>query len=178
MQVVAPYLDDATTLARWIAGNRADAEDIAQEAAIRALNSIGQFRGGSGRAWLLAIVRNTALTWLTRNRPKAMMSTIEDAEHDVADPAADPEASTIAKADAEMVQRAIAALPMSYREIIVLREMEQLSYQEIATVTGLPIGTVMSRLSRARGRLMALLAESGHGGDNVRAFKRAGEGKA
>ena len=156
-EVVLPHLGDALTLARWLTGSRADGEDVVQDASLRAFGAIGSFRDGSPRAWVLTIVRNTAFSWLRKNRPKIELVTSDDSVFEQAAPglfdngaAASPEAALIAKADAAMVQDAIAALPIAYREIIVLREIEDLSYREISAVTSLPIGTVMSRLSRAR----------------------------
>lgn len=178
MEVVASNLDDGLSLARWLTGSKDDADDVTQEAAIRAFKAIGSFHGTSGRAWFLAIVRNTAFSWVKRNRPALIVAVDDEAQAEWPDPAPDPEAAAISKADQDMVRRAIDALPLAYREVIVLREIEQLSYQDIATVTELPVGTVMSRLSRARGRLMALLAEGGPSVDNVRALRRGGEGTA
>ena len=160
--MVLPHLDDALSLARWLTGSVADGEDVVQDAAIRAFNALPTFHDGNPRAWVLAIVRNTAFSWLRKNRPKALIVT--DEEFEAAGQEASlrpdqpgPEAALIAKADAKSVQDAIAALPLTYREIIVLREIDDLSYREIAEVTGLPIGTVMSRLSRARGLLIQKL---------------------
>ena len=168
-EVVLPYLGDALSLARWLTGNLADGEDVVQEAAIRAFAAIGSLRDGSPKAWLLTIVRNTAFSWLRKNRPKALLVTddetiferAQDNGLDHRQPSS-PEAALIAKADSVSVQSAIAALPIAYREIIVLREIDDLSYREIAEVTGLPIGTVMSRLSRARALLLQRLAAAGH----------------
>ena len=166
LEVVAPHLDDALTLARWLTGNVSDAEDVVQEASIRALAGIGSLRDGHPRAWLLAIVRNTAYTWLAKNRSKKLIVTDDERVFEQAGQAdggvPSPEAAVIARADAQRLREAIEALPLPYREIIVLREIEDLSYQDIARITQLPIGTVMSRLSRARGRLMEALA-SDHG---------------
>ncbi len=159
-----PHLNDALSLARWLTGNLADGEDVLQEAAIRAFTAIASYRDGSPKAWLLAIVRNTAFSWLRKNRPKALLVTDDDsifeqaqADSPLSCKSLSPEAAVIAKADAKAVQDAIAALPIAYREMIVLREIDELSYREISDVTGLPIGTVMSRLSRARGLLMQRL---------------------
>jgi len=182
MEIVAPALDDALSLARWLTGNATDAEDVVQEAAVKALRGIDGYQGGSPRAWVLTIVRNTAMTWLARNRSKLVVLADEDAllERETADPAADPEATLIARADAALVHSAIAALPLSFREIIVLREVEQLSYQEIAAITALPVGTVMSRLSRARGKLAQALgahcADKDADKDSASARRRAGDG--
>ncbi len=162
--VVLPHLDDAFTLARWMTGNRTDAEDVVQEACLRAFKGLDGFSGGSGRPWLLAIVRNTALTWLAKNRPKAMITTddleaMERAMPAEAETPASPEAAFLARVEAERLEAALAALPLPYRETIVMREINGSSYREIAAITAVPIGTVMSRLARARALLLRLLAE-------------------
>lgn len=160
-EVVLPHLDDALSLARWLTGNIADGEDVVQDACIKAFNAIGSFRDGNPRAWLLAIVRNTAFSWLRKNRPRALIVTDDDAVFEAAAPGGfegnsqlSPEASLIAKTTAQTLHAAIAALPITFREILVLREIDEFSYRDIAEVTGLPIGTVMSRLSRARALLV------------------------
>ena len=164
-EVVLPHLGDALSLARWLTGNLADGEDVVQEAAIRAFNAIDTFRDGSPRAWVLTIVRNAAFSWLRKNRPKALVVTDDDNVFESADLTntggpQSPEAALIAKADGEFLQSAIAALPLTFREVLVLREIDGLSYREIAEVVSLPIGTVMSRLSRARKLLIAAIAKS------------------
>jgi RNA polymerase sigma factor (sigma-70 family) len=155
--VVMPHLDDAYALARWLAGNNADAEDIVQEACLRALRGLDQYAGGNARAWLLAITRNTAFTWLARNRPKALLVTEDIEALAPADGAPTPEEALIAKADAAAIERSIGALPPPFKETLVLRDINGLSYREIAEITGVPLGTIMSRLARARGLLMATL---------------------
>jgi RNA polymerase sigma factor (sigma-70 family) len=164
-RVVLPHLDDAYNLAYWLTGNRADAEDVVQEASLRAFRAIQRFAGGSAHAWVLSIVRNTAYSWLRKNRPSAVV-TVEDLDtFEIAlarpgDPDADtPESALIAQTDAECLRAAIAALPTPFRETLVLREIEGLDYREIAEVTEVPIGTVMSRLARARGRVIATIGE-------------------
>ena len=161
---VLPHLGDAYSLARWITGNRADAEDVVQDACLRAFRAIGSFSDGDGRAWVLTIVRNTAYTWLRKNRPSAVLAVedleaVETAQAILGDPDREtPETKLIADADAASLHAAIAALPTPYRETIILRDSQELSYREIAAVTGVPIGTVMSRLARARRRVIATLA--------------------
>ena len=163
--VVLPHLEDAYALARWLAGDRTDAEDICQEACLRAFRAIGSFAGGSGsaRAWLLTIVRRTAYSWLEKNRLRAQIA-IDDlnpGERALAERGGDwdalntatPEKELIAKADAARLEAAIAALPLEFRETFVLRDIQGLEYREIAEVTATPLGTVMSRLARARRRL-------------------------
>ena len=160
--VVLPYLGDAYALARWIARNDSDAEDIVQEACLRAYRGISGFGDVNARGWVLSIVRNTAYTWLKKHRDPKLVA-VENVE-DVADAATDwdqgpaaPDAGLIERADAARLEAAIAALPDEFRETLVLRELQGLDYRAIAEVTGVPIGTVMSRLARARRRLMALL---------------------
>lgn len=161
--VVLPHLDDAFTLARWITGNPADAEDVVQEACLRAFRAIGSFSGGSARAWVLTIVRNTAYTWLRKNRPTALvvvedLEAVENAQTTPGNPDVEtPETVLIAEADAARLAAAVAALPSPFRETVVLRDLQGLDYREIAAVTGVPIGTVMSRLARGRSRLIAML---------------------
>jgi RNA polymerase sigma factor (sigma-70 family) len=164
--VVFPHLDAAYSLARWLTGNRPDAEDVVQEAPLRAFRAIDGFAGGSARAWVLTIVRNTAYSWLRKNRP-AMVVTVEDLEADEAAhsvpgeaDAETPELALIAKTDVEHLRAAIAALPAPYRETLVLRDIEGLDYREIAQTTQVPIGTVMSRLARARGRLISTIGQA------------------
>lgn len=154
---VLPHLDAAYNLARWLTRNEADAEDVVQEAALRAYKFFGGFRGSDGRAWLLSIVRNTCHTWLRRNRaPELTADAVELDEFSGGD--LNPEAVMMQSADSEALRRALEELPLEFREALVLREFEGLSYKEIAVVTDLPIGTVMSRLARARKRLQQSLA--------------------
>ena len=162
--VVLPHLDAAYNLAHWLTGNRTDAEDVVQDASLRAFRAIHKFAGGNARAWVLCIVRNTACSWLRKNRPTAVvmvedLESVEAAYIRAADPdGKTPEAALIAKSDAECLREAIAALPTPFRETLVLRDIEGLDYREIAEATEVPIGTVMSRLARARGRLIATIA--------------------
>jgi RNA polymerase sigma factor (sigma-70 family) len=157
-EAVMPYLDDAYGLARWIIGNRADAEDVVQEACLRALRGIAGFSGGSSRAWLLTIVRNAAYDWLRKNRSSKVVH-VEDlaaVEH-MAAADNNPEAALIARADAVKLEAAIASLPAAFRDTMVLRDVQGLDYREIAAITGVPIGTVMSRLARGRRRVIEML---------------------
>jgi RNA polymerase sigma factor (sigma-70 family) len=164
--VVQPHLADAYALARWLTGSRADAEDVVQEACLRAFRGIGGFGGVNARAWLLTIVRHAAYTWLGKNRSAALIMTddLEAVEQRQAGPAGSadsgpqtPEEVLIAKAEAAQLEAAIAGLPVPFRETLVLRDVQGLDYREIAEVTKVPIGTVMSRLARARRRLIAEL---------------------
>lgn len=159
-EVVLPHLGDALSLARWLTGNAADAEDVVQEACLKAHAGIAGYAGGNARAWLLAIVRNASYTWMARNRPRSVIAVgdLADLDDVAAAPDSDadsPEAALIAKADTAAVEAAIARLPQPFRETLVLRDINGLSYREIATMLGVPQGTVMSRLARARGLLMS-----------------------
>lgn len=163
--IVLPHLDDALSLARWLTGNSTDAEDVVQDACMRAYRAIGQARDGNPRAWLLSIVRNTAFTWLAKNRPASLVVTDDDrvfekAAQDESAGVQSPEAALIAKADGERLRRALAELPVMFREVLVLREIEDMSYKDIASVLSVPAGTVMSRLARARALLIKTLADS------------------
>jgi RNA polymerase sigma-70 factor (ECF subfamily) len=157
-QAVLPHLDAAYNLARWVTRNDHDAEDVVQEAYLRALQFFDSFHGGDGRAWLLRIVRNTCFTWLEKNRPREPATAFDETRHGAA-AGAGPDAPLLASEDRDLLRQALAELPEEFREAIVLRELEGMSYREIAAVTGAPIGTVMSRLARARERLLAGLAQ-------------------
>ncbi|HZN30826.1 MAG TPA: sigma-70 family RNA polymerase sigma factor [Xanthobacteraceae bacterium] len=160
--VVTPHLADAFALARWLTGDRADAEDVVQEACLRAFRAIGGFAGGNTRAWVLTIVRHTAYSWLGKNRRSAVvvvddLEAVERAQAERGEnlgAPATPESELIAKADAARLEAAIATLPVQFRETLVLRDIHGLDYREIAQVTDVPVGTVMSRLARARRRLI------------------------
>lgn len=161
-EVVVPYLADALALARWLTGNVDDAEDVVQEACLKAHKGLASYAGGNARAWLLTIVRNTSYAWLARNHPRRIVAVGDLADLDAlaanAETGADtPEAALIAKADTAALEAAITMLPHPFREVLVLRDINGLSYREIAAMLHLPLGTVMSRLSRARGLLMAEL---------------------
>ena len=161
-QCVLPHLDAAYNLARWLTRDTRDAEDVVQDACLRAFRGIGGFSGGNARAWVLTITRHAAFTWLSKNRSSALVivDDLEEAERKElshGSPTAEyetPEAAVIAKADAAKLEAAIAQLPVPFREALVLRDVQGLDYREIAVVTKVPIGTVMSRLARARRRLM------------------------
>jgi RNA polymerase sigma-70 factor, ECF subfamily len=150
-RLVAPHLGAAFNLARWLTRNDQDAQDIVQDSSLRALRFMDGLRGDDARPWLLGIVRNTTWSWLQANRPSEMSSQDEDGAVPAAAPARDePEATAIRRAEARLLNEAIAALPPPLREVIVLRELEDLAYREIAHIADIPIGTVMSRLARAR----------------------------
>jgi RNA polymerase sigma-70 factor, ECF subfamily len=165
-EVFLPHLVQAYRLARWLTGNAADAEDVVQEASLRAFRGIAGFGGINARAWALSVVRNTAYSWLLKNRPAAVVLSedLDSAEQERLErPAAEsegaetPESLLLARAEAEEVRGAIAALPAPFREVIVLRELHELNYRDIAEIIDVPIGTVMSRLSRARQMLIEAL---------------------
>ncbi len=152
-QVVLPHLDDAYTLARYVLRDEHDAQDTVQESVLRALRYFESFRGGDARAWLLAIVRNYCYTWQKGHRTDRFTVPLsEDATVGIADPR-ETDDLAIQSSERERVQVAVNALPTELREVIVLRELSELSYREISEVVGVPMGTVMSRLSRARNRL-------------------------
>ena len=161
--VVLPNLDSAYRLARGLTGNAADAEDVLQDACLRAFKGIGGFAGGNARVWFLTSTRNAAFTYLARKRPGSLLltSNSEEAERALdtaADEAPTAEAALIAQADSAALERALASLPQPFREILILREYNDLSYREIADMTKLPVGTVMSRLARARALMLRALA--------------------
>jgi RNA polymerase sigma-70 factor (ECF subfamily) len=155
-QLVLPHVDAAFNLARWILRRREDAEDVAQEAMLRAWRFFLGFHGGDARAWLLQIVRNTCYTWLEKNRPMELSVEFDEELH--LESCATPETLAIAGDERKCLTRALETLPPRFREVIVLRELEGCSYKEIATIASIPIGTVMSSLSRARRQLCLALA--------------------
>ena len=152
-----PHLDAAFNLARWIVRDDHDAQDVVQDAYLRALRFYGGFRGGDSRAWILAIVRNTAFTWLKRNRGADTPAEFDESMHRGDNDEAGLEADAVRRADGEMIRAALENLSVEFRECIVMRDIEGLSYKEIADAINVPIGTVMSRLARARGKLARIL---------------------
>lgn len=155
--VVLPHLDAAYNLARWLTRDDHDAADVVQEATLRAMRGFATYQGGDARAWLLTVVRNTCYTWLRKNRAFAPEPLPDDLSEAAEEPSSDPAERLVREADAQRLRGAIDTLPVEYREILVLRELEGLSYKQIGQVADLPIGTVMSRLSRARRRLQDML---------------------
>ncbi|HUA26902.1 MAG TPA: sigma-70 family RNA polymerase sigma factor, partial [Steroidobacteraceae bacterium] len=159
--VALPHLDAAFNLARWLTGSRAEAEDVVQEAMVRALTYFPSFRGGSSRAWILQIVRNTAYGALKARHGERAVGSAAAGEaaaiEDIPDPTDDPETALIRSDDLARIDALIEDLPVELRETLVLRELEELSYRDVAQVTSVPIGTVMSRLWRAR-RMLARTA--------------------
>ena len=155
--VVLPHLDAAYNLARWLVRNPQDAEDIVQEACLRAVRFFGGYQEGNARAWLLRIVRNTAYTFLERKRPGELAQEFDETVHTGDRVQLDAEATLLQSVENRMLQEALEGLPVRFREAIILRELEGLSYKEIAEVMGVPIGTVMSSLARGRTRLRDFL---------------------
>jgi RNA polymerase sigma-70 factor (ECF subfamily) len=153
-ELVLPHLNAAYNLARWLARDVHDAEDVVQDACMRALKYVGSLHGSDGRAWFLTIVRHAFYDWCKRNRPADIAADDGTAIDMAVDPAAvDPEHALLRNAESKALAEAVAALPLAYREVLILRELEELSYKEIASIADIPIGTVMSRLARARGLL-------------------------
>lgn len=160
-EVVLPHLDAAFNYARWLTKNNADAEDVVQDAYVRALRFFSSLRGEDARAWLLTIVRNTWYGRFPRRVGNDVMTAVaEEGADNRADASLDPEAQMIQQQTVDQVRRALETLPTDFREVLVLREFEGLSYKEIAAIVGIPLGTVMSRLARARERLTGVLATS------------------
>jgi len=167
-EVFLPHMAEGYRLAQWLTGSASDAEDIVQESALRAFRGIKTFGAVNARAWSLAIVRNTAFSWLAKNKPKKVvyMNDLSAAKQQELEYEGlhgtrieTPEEIALFKADAEEVQKALAQLPAQFREVIVLREINQMNYRDIAEITNVPIGTVMSRLFRGRQLLIALLGD-------------------
>src|SRR6266446_1428311 len=161
-QSIMPHMNAAYNLARWLAGNDPDAQDVVQEAYLRAFKFLGGFRGGDSgdsRSWLLRIVRNSFYDWLKRNRREDTGTEFDEELHGKADETGTPDAVLLEKADHELLHEAIAELPIEFREILVLRELEGFSYKEIADAADVPLGTVMSRLARAREHLRRLVIQ-------------------
>jgi RNA polymerase sigma-70 factor, ECF subfamily len=163
-QCIMPHMTAAYNLARWLAGNDPDAQDVVQEAFLRAFKFFDGFRGGDGRSWLLRIVRNSFYDWLRKNRRAEAETPFDEEVHGTEAVAPAPDAALLEKADQEQVREAIDALPVEFREVLVLRELEGMAYKEIADVAELPIGTVMSRLARAREQLRESLIQSARKG--------------
>jgi RNA polymerase sigma-70 factor (ECF subfamily) len=157
-QVVLPHLNAAYNLARWLTRDEHDAEDVVQDAFVRALRFFDGFRGDDARAWLLAIVRNTSYDFLRRHRPHEVTEPFDEELHSPTEEGPTPETLLLKRTNQVLVRRALETLPVAWREIIILREFEGLSYKQIADVAGIKIGTVMSRLARARRQLQQLLA--------------------
>jgi RNA polymerase sigma factor (sigma-70 family) len=156
-RAILPHLDAAYNLARWLTRDENEAADAVQDACLRALRFIGSFRGGDGRSWLLAIVRNTCYSRLKRSAGRQTETEFDDEIHSPDSETVNPELLLGRSRDSETLRHALEELPEEFREVIVMRELEGMGYKEIAEVAGVPIGTVMSRLARARQRLQRLL---------------------
>ncbi len=155
-----PHLNSAYNLARWLTRNNHDAQDVVQEAYLRAFQAFDGFEAErGGRPWLLQIVRNTCYTWLRQNRPAEISVGLDEIAEPAMEGALDAEALLIEKRDAQTVRAAMERVPVEFREVLILRELEGWSYKEIAKVVGVPLGTVMSRLSRGRRELQRLLTQ-------------------
>ena len=159
-EVVLPHLDAAFNYARWLTKNDADAEDVVQDAYVRALRFFSSLRGEDARAWLLTIVRNTWYGRFSRRAGNELTRGADEQPDNRTDGSPDPEAQMIQQQTVDQVRRALEMLPADFREVLVLRELEGLSYKEIAVIVGIPIGTVMSRLARARERLANVLVSA------------------
>jgi RNA polymerase sigma-70 factor (ECF subfamily) len=156
-QSFLPHLDVAYNLARWLTRNEQDAEDVVQEAYLRAFKFFDSFHSTDGRAWLLAIVRNTYYTWRQQKQAHEVMTPFDEEIHSTGQEATNPEEVLLHIIDSQLLREALEDLPVEFREVIVLRELEGLSYKEIADIAAIPLGTVMSRLARARKRLQHYL---------------------
>ena len=161
-EAVLPHLNAAYNLAYWLTRNSTDAEDVVQEAYLRAFKFFGSFHGTDGRSWLLAIVRNTCYTWMQHNRSQELCVPVDDELDEIESTDLDPEALLLQRADTLLVRQALEELPIEFREVLVFRELEEMSYKQIASITELPLGTVMSRLARGRKRLQLALSSHVH----------------
>jgi RNA polymerase sigma-70 factor (ECF subfamily) len=155
--MMLPHMDAAHNLARWLLRNEQDAQDVVQEAYLRAFKSFGGFHGSNGRAWLLTIVRNTSYTLLKKNRAADLTTTFDEEIHASGRESANPATILEHTEDTELIGNAMGKLPAEFREILTLRHQEELSYQEIGEILKIPTGTVMSRLARARAKLREYL---------------------
>jgi len=159
-EVVLPHMDAAFNYARWLSGHDAEAEDVMQDACVRALRFFPALRDKDARAWLLAIVRNTWYSRVSRRTAAGVALSVDSTRGDARDEGLDPEALLLQKCEVVRVRKALEQLPVDFREVLVLREIEGMSYKEIAAIVRVPLGTVMSRLARARDRLSSVLRES------------------
>jgi RNA polymerase sigma-70 factor, ECF subfamily len=159
LALLVTHLDAAYNLARWLMRNETEAEDVVQDAYVRAISHFTSFRGGDGRAWLLTIVRNSCYDRLKQRGASGQDTDFDETVHSAGRQTPDPETSLLLAERTELLTKSLAKLPAQYREVLVLRELEQLSYREIATIARIPVGTVMSRLSRARQQLEQTLLD-------------------
>ena len=158
-QTISPHLDAAYNLARWLTRNEHDAQDVVQEAYLRAFKFLDAFQGTDARAWLLTIVRNVGYTWLQQNRAHETTTPFDEEIHSGESDSLNPAKLALQSADQELIRYAVEQLPAEFREVVVLRELEGFSYKEIADIANVPPGTVMSRLARARQRLKEVVAK-------------------
>lgn len=152
-ELILPHLDAAHNLARWLTGDADDAQEVVQEAYLRAFRYFDSYNGGDSKSWLLTIVRNTAFTWRSSRRQEAAAESFDESNHSSGSAAQNPEERLVDAANAAVLQDCIEALPLEFREVLIMRELEEMSYRQISEVACIPVGTVMSRLSRARKRL-------------------------
>jgi RNA polymerase sigma factor (sigma-70 family) len=157
-KAVLPHLNAAYNLARWLVRSDHDAEDVVQEAYLRAFKFFGGYQGGDSRRWLLTIVRNTSCTWLKQNRAHEFTTVFDEEIHSEDSGVTNPETTLLQSVENDLLRKALEELPVEFREVVILRDLEGLSYKEIANIADLPVGTVMSRLARARKRLEQCLA--------------------
>lgn len=162
-QTVLPHLDAAYNLARWLVRNTHDAEDIVQEACLRAVKFFGGYQGGDARAWLLRIVRNTAYSFLEKRRPADLAEEFDETLHATDTGKPDAEMTLVQSVESGILKEALEALPVRFREVLILRELEGLSYKEIAEIADIPIGTVMSSLARSRAQLRERISRGREG---------------
>jgi RNA polymerase sigma-70 factor (ECF subfamily) len=158
-EVILPHMDAAYNLARWLARNDHDAEDLVQESYLRAFKFFGSFHGANARGWLLTIVRNTCYTWFRENRAEELTTSFNEEIHSTEADPFDPQKLLLQRESSQLLKQALEELPLEFREVLVLRELEGLSYKEIAVIADIPPGTVMSRLARARTRLKQCLSK-------------------
>lgn len=160
MEQLLSHLNVAYNLARWLTRNNTDAEDVVQEAYLRAFKFYGSFHGGDERTWLLAIVHNACYSWLARNRAAECAVAFDEEIHSANPEDVNPEELLIRNVDEQLLRRALEELPVEFREVIILRVSEGMSYKEIAQIADIPVGTVMSRLARARKRIQTVLSQA------------------
>jgi RNA polymerase sigma-70 factor, ECF subfamily len=158
-EVILPHMDAAYNLARWLTRNDHDAEDLVQESYLRAFKFFGSFHGANARGWLLTIVRNTCYTWFRENRAEELTTSFNEEIHSTEADPFDPQKLLLQRESSQLLKQALEELPLEFREVLVLRELEGLSYKEIAVIVDIPPGTVMSRLARARTRLKQCLSK-------------------
>jgi RNA polymerase sigma factor (sigma-70 family) len=158
-EVILPHMDAAYNLARWLTRNDHDAEDLVQESYLRAFKFFGSFHGANARGWLLTIVRNTCYTWFRENRAEELTTSFNEEIHSTEADPFDPQKLLLQRESSQLLKQALEELPLEFREVLVLRELEGLSYKEIAVIADIPPGTVMSRLARARTRLKQCLSK-------------------